>query len=329
MSNTLNAVPHFDRPVAPDGYAWWYLDALDAQGRFGLAIIGFVGSVFSPYYAMARRRGEADPLNHCSINVGLYLPDRTVWTMTERPRGSVARSATELVVGPSALQWDGDRLRVDIDEVSAPLPSRVRGKVLVRPRFVCERDFALEPDGVHRWRPIMPLADVEVSFEKPALQWRGTGYLDTNFGDAPIERAFSSWQWTRAHLPGGVTLVDYHAHPRAGPETMLNVRLERNAILHSEEPRQRTGLATTAWGMHREVAADPGTLSRVRRTVESGPFYARSLLDITLDGNPVLAMHETLSLDRFAAGWVQAMLPFRMPRTWRATPPRTVNRETA
>jgi carotenoid 1,2-hydratase len=25
-------------------------------------------------------------------------------------------------------------------------------------------------------------------------------------------------------------------------------------------------------------------------------------------------MHESLSLDRFASRWVQAMLPFRMPR---------------
>jgi carotenoid 1,2-hydratase len=329
MSATLNAAPHFDRPVAPDGYAWWYLDALDSDGRFGLAIIGFVGSVFSPYYAMARRRGDADPLNHCAINVGLYLPDRTVWTMTERPRGSVARSANELVVGPSALQWDGDRLRIDIEELTVPLPSRVRGTILVRPTFICERDFALEPDGVHRWRPIMPLADVEVSFERPALRWRGTGYLDTNFGDAPVERAFSSWQWTRAHLPGGITAVDYHAHPRAGPETMLNVRLQRDAIVLSDEVRPRSALATTAWGMRREVAADPGTLSRVQRTVESGPFYARSLLGMTLDGNPVHAMHETLSLDRFAARWVQAMLPFRMPRALHAAPPRTMARETA
>jgi carotenoid 1,2-hydratase len=27
------------------------------------------------------------------------------------------------------------------------------------------------------------------------------------------------------------------------------------------------------------------------------------------------AVHESLSLDRFQARWVQAMLPFRMPRT--------------
>ena len=49
--------PRFDRPVPPNGYLWWYLDALSDDGRHGFTIIAFVGSVFSPYYAAARRRG--------------------------------------------------------------------------------------------------------------------------------------------------------------------------------------------------------------------------------------------------------------------------------
>jgi carotenoid 1,2-hydratase len=35
--------------VAPGGYAWWYLDALSDDGRHGLVVIAFIGSVFSPY----------------------------------------------------------------------------------------------------------------------------------------------------------------------------------------------------------------------------------------------------------------------------------------
>jgi len=33
-------------------------------------------------------------------------------------------------------------------------------------------------------------------------------------------------------------------------------------------------------------------------------------------GESVTAMHESLSLDRFRARWVQMLLPFRMPRAW-------------
>ena len=50
------------RPVAPGGYAWWYVDALSDDGRHGLTIIAFIGSVFSPYYAWAAAR-HADPLD--------------------------------------------------------------------------------------------------------------------------------------------------------------------------------------------------------------------------------------------------------------------------
>jgi carotenoid 1,2-hydratase len=50
------------------------------------------------------------------------------------------------------------------------------------------------------------------------------------------------------------------------------------------------------------------------QTLEDGPFYVRSLLRSQVLGQSVLAMHESLSLQRFSAGWVQMMLPFRMPR---------------
>ena len=64
--------PGFDAAVRPGGYAWWYVDAFSDDGRFGLTIIAFVGSVFSPYYAW---RGRRDPLDHCAINVALYGRD--------------------------------------------------------------------------------------------------------------------------------------------------------------------------------------------------------------------------------------------------------------
>ena len=310
----MSTAPDFDRPVPPGGYAWWYLDALDPEGRFGLAIIGFIGSVFSPYYAHARRRGLTDPLNHCSLNVGLYLPDRNYWTMTERPRASIARTASEFVIGPSALQWDGSRLRIDIDEVTVPFPARVRGTVTVAPRVSFDRDFALDHDGAHRWRPIMPCADVEVEMDSPALRWRGTGYLDSNFGNGPLEQAFSNWQWTRTHLAGDTTAIAYDSEPRIGAPRSLTLRIEPGAVSQSDAARPRTELPGTRWGINRSVAVDPGTQPRIVRGLEGGPFYARSLLGITLQGENVLAVHESLSLDRFASRVVQAMLPFRMPR---------------
>jgi len=316
-------VPPFDQTVPPGGYAWWYVDALDHEGRFGLALIGFVGSVFSPYYAWARRRGTADPLDHCSLNIGLYPPGGHLWTMTERGRASVARSATRLAIGPSAMSWDGDSLRIDIDELTVPLPRRVRGTIRLHPLVTVARDFALEPTGRHRWRPYMPLADVEVDLASPAQRWRGTGYCDFNAGAEPLEDAFVDWQWTRTHLPGKRTAVSYNARPRGAAATSLNLRMDRDSTFVSDAPRPRVALPRTAWGLERHATVDPDTEACVVRPMENGPFYARSLLGATIDGSAVLAVHETLSLDRFAAGIVQAMLPFRMPRNT-GLPPRAL-----
>ena len=72
-----------------DGYAWWYVDALSDDGRHGLTLIAFIGSVFSPYYALARRRGRGDPQHHCALNVALYGAGGRGWAMTERGRGSL------------------------------------------------------------------------------------------------------------------------------------------------------------------------------------------------------------------------------------------------
>ena len=71
--------------------------------RHALTLIAFVGSVFSPYYARARRRGPADPEHHVALNVALYGATRR-WTMTERGRASLQRTATSLRIGPSAMR---------------------------------------------------------------------------------------------------------------------------------------------------------------------------------------------------------------------------------
>ena len=75
-----------------------------------------------------------------------------------------------------------------------------------------------------------------------------------------------------------------------------------------------TRLPKTLWRMPRTTRADAGHRPCVRQTLEDAPFYARSLLTSQLGGSPVVAIHESLSLDRFNAAWVKALLPFRMPR---------------
>jgi carotenoid 1,2-hydratase len=171
---------------------------------------------------------------------------------------------------------------------------------------------------------------VSAEFTHPALAWQGEGYLDANAGSAPLEDDFDSWNWSRAHR-GASTHVYYDtiwrrrdgAAPAGSGDTVAadSPRAGRSLALAFDEdgaheviapPVQR--LPTTPWGIRRETRSDQGQGARVLATLEDGPFYARSRVESRLDGEPVRGFHESVSLRRFAAPWVQVLLPVRLPR---------------
>ena len=166
-----------------------------------------MGSVFSPYYAWARRKGATNPDDFCALNVALYSRGAKRWTMTERGARHTSRDRDRFVIGPSQLRWDGDALTIDIDEVGMPLPHRVRGRVRIHPGQLFRFSTALDGAGRHRWGPLAPQARVEVDLQHPGQRWSGQAYLDSNEGDEPIERAFTEWDWSRSPLQDGSTAV--------------------------------------------------------------------------------------------------------------------------
>ena len=258
-------------------------------------------------------------MEHCAINVALY-GERGRWAMTERPSGAVERSPDRLRIGPSALHWDGDSLVVQVREVTAPVPRPLRGEIRLRPAAAINgQGFVLDPAGRHRWTPIAPAARVEVALEKPALRWSGPAYFDTNDGDAPLEQDFIQWDWCRAPLPGGGAGVLYNVEPRDAAAHSLALRVQPSGEVEEFAPAPPPARLppTRLWRMPRPFRAEAGAEPAVLRTLEDTPFYARSVVSTRMFGAPAQAVHESLSLDRFRAPWVQAMLPFRVPRARR------------
>lgn len=312
--------PRFDIPVAERGYAWWYLDALSTDRRCGLTIIGFVGSVFSPYYASARRAGCADPLNHCSLNVCLYMPWRKLWAMTERTSVSVRRSADTFEIGGSRMEWRGDSLVIHIDERANPLPFPIRGTVRLHPGAIGAGSFVLDAKERHRWWPVAPFAHVEAAFEAPSLRWSGDGYSDMNSGEEPLEDGFRHWNWARAGLNRGAAIL-YDVTTATNGKLSLALRIGADGAVQPVPPPPVRRMRPSIWLMPRDTRADAGPRPRIRRTLEDTPFYARTMVDTKLFGEKVTAVHESLSLTRFKAAWVQKLLPYRIPR--RDEPPGT------
>jgi carotenoid 1,2-hydratase len=269
--------------------------------------------VFSPYYARARRGGRVtDPEDFCAINVALYGAAGKRWTMTERARRHMRRSAREFVVGPSSLRWDGSALTLELDEIGAPIPQRVRGRVHVHPAGLCRFVTSLDDGGAHRWGPIAPVARIEAEFDAPRARWQGHAYVDSNEGDEPIDRPFIEWDWARAEMPDGRTAVVYDVRQKAQADRVLALRFAPNGEVDAFAAPARQPLPRTGWWMKPSMRSE-SPVTRLQ-ALEDTPFYARAVLDATLAGERVVAMHETLDLGRLTMPIVQAMLPWRMPR---------------
>jgi carotenoid 1,2-hydratase len=293
------------------GYAWWYLDAISDDGAHGICIIAFLGSVFSPYYAAARRRGSAEPLDYCAFNIVLTGATRR-WCMTERPLTHVQRSAHALQIGPSSLRRDGSGYRFELRERGCPLPQPVRGTVRLQPLLQPGLAFQLDRAGHHLWAPLAPRARIEVTLDAPRLSWCGEAYFDSNRGDRPLEHDFRGWQWSRAPMDDGAT-VFYETDHLSDAPWPLAVRFADGAV-HPVAVPGHVPLPHSGWGIARQACSDHAAGTRLLRTLVDAPFYARSLLRTQLGAESVVTVHESLDLQRFARRWVQWMLPFRMPR---------------
>lgn len=315
----MSAALRFDTPVPDGGYAWWYLDALSDDGQHGLTVIAFIGSVFSPYYAWARRAtGVASALHHCALNVALYARPGsgapTGWAMTERGRCSVRAQADRLQLAASAVHWDGQRLHLHIAERTMPWGRPLRGRITLTPDALHGSSHALDAAGRHLWTPLAPQARVAVALDAPDLNWEGHAYLDSNRGERPLAQDFKRWDWSRATLADGRCAVLYDASRSDGSDLSLALLFSGHAVATPFEPPTVQTLPVSGWRLQRGTRAHAPGVARVQQGMEDGPFYARALLHTELLGQTATAVHESLDMGRWQRPVVQAMLPFRMPR---------------
>lgn len=270
--------------------------------------------MFSPTYARERRRrASVDPLEFPALNVMLRGRDGQAWVMSEHPAQRVERGSEQLVIGSSEVSWQGDGFVCRIDERTTPWPGALRGTIRVYPEAFNRRAFALDEFDRHRWWPIAPVARVEVELDEPAQRWSGHGYLDSNWGDEPLENAFAGWSWSRSTLDDQVA-VHYVTDALDGTRRALALDFDRGGDGRNRQVGDIYPLPKTGWGISREVMADPDSTPRVVEELLDTPFYSRERVEHSVDGHRAIAMHEQLDLRRFSRHWVQGLLPFRTKR---------------
>jgi carotenoid 1,2-hydratase len=302
--------PAFDAQVPRDGYAWWYLDGLSDDGHYAITVIAFVGSVFSPRYRRARLAGRGEPMNHCALNVALYdlrggRDNR--WAMTERPKHQVARSSTQFTLGPSSLSWRGDELHIDLNETCCPLPRRLRGKIIARPKYRSWVALPLAGTRNHGWAPVAPEMDLTVELTHPGVSFRGQAYHDSNFGARALEDDFRGWNWTRLVDKHGLTRLTYAVDTLEGRHVhALDFRSSGCEVTSSA--LESYGLGTTRWGIEQLAELSVADELPAARVLEDTPFYSRSIVSL----GEQHGVSETLSMSRFTRADTQFFLPFRM-----------------
>ena len=308
----------FDGAIPPNGYQWWYVDAFSDDGTAGMTLIVFIGSVFSPYYARARKKSSARAEDFCSINAIFYGPKRKYWAMTERGANDLSRTASRIAMAASSVTLADGVLAFDIDEICVPFPRRLRGSVRVELGPLTQQCFALDPEENHRWWPIAPASRVTVDLEAPELYWQGDGYVDCNAGTVPLESSFTGWHWTRTDRVNGDSWIFYNRTFKEGGQQGLTLRHNDQSGIFVDTALEdgHDLVPTPIWRCARPII-ELDSQPTITKTFEDTPFYARSKIAMAYRGEQYAAMHEYVDLNRFERPWVQQLLPFRMPRNAR------------
>ncbi len=268
-----------------------------------------IGSVFSPYYAWS---GRHNPQNHVGLNVGLYGGGKKRWTLTERGKNDLEQAQHYLRIGPSDLEWDGTRLKVHINERASPFFQKVKGTITLTPETLITEHFDLSGDGHHFWQPFGAVSHAEVEFTNPALSWSGKAYMDSNWGQEPLETGFEYWDWSRAHTKDGAGIL-YDAFTGSGENRQLALSIRNGDVQHVEIPPRQKLSRGTIWRVRRSTL-NSNENAKTLRMLEDTPFYTRSQISTEFEDEAVVAVHESLDCDLFAKQWVRCLLPFRMPR---------------
>lgn len=330
--------------AARGGYAWWYVEAHDtAENRYGLTLILFAGSVFSPHYAERLRLGEAARGNeHPAVNLVFYErvgsaprpATQRLWAMNEYAPSALTLDERRIAIGDSFVEYaDDGSARIELHEYTTRFfgdpGQRVHATLRITAKNPTEPPLLLGENAArqaHFWQPLVVAgdADVELSYGERQVRFSGRAYADRNFGSGRLEDTFSRWSWAHgiAEPPDASrrALLLYRAEKRDGGVTGLRVAyhdvtaprsVQSDAHSSSSAPslRQRGFLWLPV--PTRVTVADAQCEREPGGQLEDAPFYARYLARLHDPAGSYFGVGEYLDLDRFRLRAVQELLTFK------------------
>ncbi|MCP3058751.1 carotenoid 1,2-hydratase [Myxococcus sp. K38C18041901] len=299
--NTLRDIPAL--PGEAGAYRWFYADV--TAGPFSAVCIFMLGSLFSPRYSVAARRGGR-PMEYSAVNFALYHEGvRRLWVLSEYPHAQM-ESPGRLRIGRSTLTYGEDGVVcMEVDDWTAPWGRPVSARLTLEPLTPMGEVVRLMPELPHYWQALAPRAKAKLEVSSLGVTAEGLGYHDTNHGEELLGERLAGWHWARTHRED-TTVVDYHLPDGVAPLRMTacssGVRCERG-----EEPQSRPTVIT-GWGLRVPSRLESGnTVVGQARLLESSPFYAR----LEARKGALDCMGEVADFRRFHSPFIRWMAHFR------------------
>lgn len=298
----------------PEGYEWWYFDALSDSERESVVVIFLDNFIFSPRYNALNRRqernGGVSPVESFpAVAFFFYRDGKPLFRcINEFPADDFSADPEwpHCEIGGSSFRFEetpyGDRYMV---EVKSPMR---RGKTL-RARFEwlsVESDLlpnAEAPGSGHYWNLVSSRSDVTGKIEildpkgkrTEEVDFRGTGYHDHNRDSRWLPDAVSEWTWGRVHFTDSTAVFyDYHGTDPSENVSSLFIATEsglerRPAAFEVGETRR--DIFGLKYPSRLRITTGDGLKLKIKDVsiIDSSFFYTRFLFEAKLaagDGTP-------------------------------------------
>lgn len=325
--NVLSGFPHdhCHNLNGPGAYEWWYVDALDATGEWGVVLILFRGMPMSPDYLCdpsSMHAGYALSVYHRGVRIAFAFGGHALeYCRFESDVPGVSMPSGGMVV-------DETELRMHID---APCGGDARrARVMVRmPVSVDQEQLPWPQSDGHAWILAAPRlrADVNIAIDEqhgPVVrhEFSALAYHDHNMGSRSMPSDYRDWYWGRVH--GKDSSYVFLATPNS-PDTSawfgrvtadgLVIPL-RNPSMKLARPR----ISMLGLFHHRSIQFsgidDEGHEHLVtchnRVVCEDGPFYQRYISTWQIGATETaLGMSEYMNVQRLSSPWIRPFL--RLP----------------
>jgi len=308
-------------------YEWWYIDALSADGQWGVVAILFRGMPMSPSYL----RNPDMMLAGCAVSV-YHKGIRIAFSFTEYPLESCTfdQKCTHVEVGDSSLVIDQEGIlrlhsRVPCDRDGRSIDLAIHGKSPMHAAPYHD-DAGDDVQDVHAWVLAQPLmkADVLVALHEQQQivvqhQFEAAAYHDHNLGKRAMHSDYRHWYWGRVHGDDGAyvflvtpdspdSVVQVFAISQQGdvvPWSDVQVLYEKPtcSIMGLLTHKQVVIRGTSKDGLRHELVC------KNDQTCEDGPFYQRYISTWIVDGQTYgYGMSEYMYVARMESAWIRPFL---------------------